>query len=73
MNVEHYTNDPIKFTATTSSAITNRVGSKQPDEMAPDLGHNEFITNNDLKKETGTCQYLIDDWNFFRITTKTED
>ena len=46
MDKEHYTNNPIKFTAATPLAITDRVGSKKPDEMAPEgLGHNKFITH----------------------------
>ena len=69
MDGEHHTNNPIKFTATTPLAITNRVGSKQTDDIAPEgLGRNEFITHEDLKKETHTCQYLKDDCIFFRIT-----
>ena len=69
MDEDHHTNNAVKFTATTPLAITNRVGSKQTDDIAPEgLGRNEFITHEDLKRETYTCQYLKDDCIFFRIS-----
>ena len=69
MDKEHYANNPIKFTANTASTITARVGSKETDEMAFEgLGRSKFITHEDLKKETDTCQYLKDDCIFLRIS-----
>ena len=70
MDNKHYTNKGIKFTDKAPSA--NRVSSKQPDGIAPEgLGRNEFISHEDIKKETDDCQYLKNDCIFFRISDVT--
>ena len=64
---EHHTNKTIKFNDEAASA--SRVSSKQPDEMAREgLGRNEFVSHEEIKKETDNCQYLKDDCIFFRIS-----
>ena len=69
MDGKHYTNNnPIKFTNRTPTAITGRVTSRQPDEMAHEgLGRNEFIKHEDLEAETDDSQYLKDDCIFLKI------
>ena len=68
MDGEHYTNNPIKFTEKTPSGISSKVSAKQTDDMARDgLGRSEFISYEDLEKDTATHQYLKDDCMFIRV------